>query len=280
MRAAIYTRVSREEQTRGLSLATQEQDARAFAERMGWDVVAVYSDEGVSGASRERPELSRLLAAAEADEFDAVLVRHTDRLSRDAAFALELSQRLMPVRIFPFGEGDQSSEENRFMYGIRALVAEDERSKTRERMMRGKAEAARLGRWHGGEAPFGTRAVPSPGGRGSVLEPDPDEAAALRRVWSWVVEDGVSVYEAARRLNAEGVTTRRGRRWTRANLGHLLRSQRLSGRSTSWGIGIEVPTPFSPPEFAALQEALGRGTARYSARGPASPYPLSGRIVG
>ena len=46
MRAAIYLRVSTDEQTTD----NQERELRATAERAGHEVVAVYRDAGISGA--------------------------------------------------------------------------------------------------------------------------------------------------------------------------------------------------------------------------------------
>jgi hypothetical protein len=55
VRVAIYSRVSTDHQT----TENQERELRAIANRMGWAVVKVYRDQGVSGAkSREnRPAL-------------------------------------------------------------------------------------------------------------------------------------------------------------------------------------------------------------------------------
>ena len=46
MRAAIYLRVSTDEQTTD----NQERELRAAAERMGHEIVAVYRDAGISGS--------------------------------------------------------------------------------------------------------------------------------------------------------------------------------------------------------------------------------------
>jgi hypothetical protein len=50
VRVAIYSRVSTDHQT----TENQERELHAIADRMGWTVVKVYRDQGVSGAkSRE-----------------------------------------------------------------------------------------------------------------------------------------------------------------------------------------------------------------------------------
>src|SRR5699024_12803728 len=52
----------------------------------------------------------------------------------------------------------------------------------------GKAAADALGRWTGGQAGYGARPVPNPGGAGTVLAEHPDEAATLRRMVAWMAE--------------------------------------------------------------------------------------------
>jgi DNA invertase Pin-like site-specific DNA recombinase len=56
-KAAIYVRVSTDRQT----LENQHQALRGVAERRGWEIVAVYTDAGISGAKgrAERPGLER-----------------------------------------------------------------------------------------------------------------------------------------------------------------------------------------------------------------------------
>ena len=71
-RAAIYLRVSTGEQTVG----NQRRELEAAAASRGWSVVAVYDEEGVSGAKgREgRPQLDLMLKDAVRRRFDVVMV--------------------------------------------------------------------------------------------------------------------------------------------------------------------------------------------------------------
>ncbi len=49
LRCALYPRVSTEEQfLHGLSLDAQRKDLTEYAQRMGYKIVGVYADEGVS----------------------------------------------------------------------------------------------------------------------------------------------------------------------------------------------------------------------------------------
>src|SRR5689334_9449296 len=86
-RAAIYTRVSTEDQTEGYGLDVQIERCRAQAVAKGWNVVAEFSDPGISGTkgANERPGLSALLEAAQKQEIDTVIVLALDRLGRKTA---------------------------------------------------------------------------------------------------------------------------------------------------------------------------------------------------
>ena len=64
-RAAIYTRVSSDDQVRGTSLDVQAKRCTEEAERNGWKILGVFPDEGVSShiAPEQRPQFARALAA-------------------------------------------------------------------------------------------------------------------------------------------------------------------------------------------------------------------------
>ena len=54
IRAVAYTRVSSEEQTKGVWLSMQAGRIRAYCVAERWEVVEVYSDPGISGAQQRR----------------------------------------------------------------------------------------------------------------------------------------------------------------------------------------------------------------------------------
>src|SRR5215212_5764528 len=83
-RAGIYLSVSTDDQAKGLSLETQEQDCRGFAHQRGWEVAEVYDDTR-SGALRIEagPGAMRLLADAKAGRIGAVVVWKYDRAFHD-----------------------------------------------------------------------------------------------------------------------------------------------------------------------------------------------------
>ncbi len=199
-RAAIYCRVSTDEQAReGMSLAAQERTLRARAAADGAEVVACFVD-AVSGAKNDRPEYVRMLAAATAGEIEAVYVWKLDRFGRDAEELLRARRMLgaAGVRLISATEGE---DESTLVFGVRALVAQEEREKIAERTAHSLREIARDGRYPWGLPPYGYRLVD---GR---LEVVPAEAEIVRRIFREYL-DGKGDTAVTRSLRADNLRTR------------------------------------------------------------------------
>src|SRR5688500_17490508 len=85
LKAAIYARVSTEDQAERATIENQIDACTRYAGQQGWDVVAQFRDEGVSGAVPldERTQGAALLAGAARHEFDRVIMLSVDRLTRN-----------------------------------------------------------------------------------------------------------------------------------------------------------------------------------------------------
>jgi DNA invertase Pin-like site-specific DNA recombinase/DNA-binding CsgD family transcriptional regulator len=95
--AAIYVRVSSEEQVQGYSLSAQERAAEAYCTAHGWDIVGIYRDEGRSARTdnvAKRPSFASLLDDADAGHFDVIVVHKNDRFARNRRIAFETFDRL------------------------------------------------------------------------------------------------------------------------------------------------------------------------------------------
>ena len=58
-RAAVYCRLSKDDDLQGesASIANQCDMLEKYCEKQGWEVVAVYQDDGFTGLNMERPDL-------------------------------------------------------------------------------------------------------------------------------------------------------------------------------------------------------------------------------
>ena len=150
-RAALYLRVSTDDQT----VANQERELRAVAERAGWQVTAVYKDEGISGAKGrdKRPGLDAMLKAATRREHDVVLAWSVDRLGRSLQDLVAMLSDLHAVGIDLYLHQqaiDTTTPAGKALFQMMGVFAEFERSMIRERvksgMARAKAQGKRLGK--------------------------------------------------------------------------------------------------------------------------------------
>ncbi|HZA24199.1 MAG TPA: recombinase family protein, partial [Dehalococcoidia bacterium] len=80
--AAIYTRVSTLDQQGGASLTTQKADCARYAEASGMIVTHEYLDVQ-SGLKSDRAQYQAMLRAAQAGEFQRIIVWKMDRFGRD-----------------------------------------------------------------------------------------------------------------------------------------------------------------------------------------------------
>ena len=89
-KAAIYLRVSTEEQRERQSIDTQREFGTKYTDLHQLPVQDVYADDGVSGTVplEKRPAGQRILEAARRGEFNQLLVYKLDRLGRDTRLIL------------------------------------------------------------------------------------------------------------------------------------------------------------------------------------------------
>ena len=102
MRAALYARVSTEEQTEGYSIDAQTRACRDYAKALGWVIVAEYIDEGKSARTEDikrRPKFKEMMEAVRRREVDVVMVHKLDRFSRNLRVTLESFEELSKLGI-------------------------------------------------------------------------------------------------------------------------------------------------------------------------------------
>src|SRR2546425_6670388 len=92
--AAVYARVSTEDQGKGLSIPTQIENCQKPAAHGGYTVpdTHVLIDEGISGTTMDRPSLRKLRDLVNTKAIAAVTVIDPDRLSRNLGHQLLLAE--------------------------------------------------------------------------------------------------------------------------------------------------------------------------------------------
>lgn len=212
IRAAIYLRVSTEEQARsGLGIEAQRDRTTAAVHVRDWHMADEYADEGISGAKDEkkRPGLARLLADCEAGKIDAVVFLDLSRLGRRTLLILDLVDRLakMGVQLVSCKENlDTSTAMGKAMLGFIAVLAQMERDLASERTRAALAEAGKRTGDKGGGVPYGYRRV------NGIIHVEEHEAVVVRQIFLWRM-NGASMREIAFCLQDRGIAPGGGAKW-------------------------------------------------------------------
>jgi DNA invertase Pin-like site-specific DNA recombinase len=159
LRFAALPRVStvRQEQ-QGESLRTQRADIERDVARLGGSIVVWYGGQEHGTPGWEKQQLGRLLRDATKGKFDALMVTHTDRWSRDNAQNKEGLEvfRSHGIRFFVGTmEMNLFDPQHCFILGMSAEVGEFIASQQSKKSIENKIARARRGVPSNGRLPFG-----------------------------------------------------------------------------------------------------------------------------
>ncbi len=273
IRAAIYARVSSDQQAERHTIDSQVEALLARAAADGHEVAPElrFLDDRHSGASLIRPALERLRDLAAMGAIDLIYVHAPDRLARSyahqAVLVEEFGRAGTEVAFLnrPIGQ----TPEDTLLLQLQGMFAEYERTRIAERSRRGKRHRAQAGSVSVlARAPYGYRYVGREAGGGAAyFEVAETEAEVVRRIFRWVGEERVSLSAVCRRLFKAGVPSPTGKaQWGRSTVWTLLTSSAYVGQAV---FGKTASAPWRPP----LRPARGRAPIpkRPSRRVPAPP---------
>jgi site-specific DNA recombinase len=315
--AAIYARVSSEQQREEKTIASQTAALIEFAKTRNLEVPKewVFEDEGYSGATLERPGLERVRDLAAEGQIQTVLAYSPDRLSRRYAYQILLIEELAKhgVETVFVNAPQGTSAEDQLLVQFQGMIAEYERAQILERSRRGKRHRAKSGEVSVlSGAPYGYRYVRKTEETPAFYQVIDAESRVVKRVYEMYTAKNLSIGEITRRLNAQKVPTRKhGSRWERSTVWAMLRNpayrgaasfgktrvagrvrvtramRRRGGFVSSDSVGherpreewIEIPVPalVSEESFARAQELLQENKIR-SRRRTITPSVVQGLV--
>ncbi len=277
MHAAIYVRVSTDDQARhGYSLAEQKEACRQRAVSLGAYSIIEYADEGISGSRLDRPGLDSLREAVKNGQVDVIIVRDPDRLSRKLAHQLLVTEEFEKAGVnLEFLDFDwKDTPEGRLFYSIRGAIAEYEREKIRDRMVRGKNQKAKQGGVPIGFYAYGYSYDPE---KGKVYVNE-NEAPVAKDVFTWFVNEDIGMNGIAKRLNTAGTPTRKGKGiWHRNVIRQILVNPVYKGQWRYKEYTIRVPALVEAEVWEKAQRKL-KEARRLWAGKSRNEYLLSGII--
>jgi site-specific DNA recombinase len=246
--AAVYARISSDQEGLGLGVQRQLEDCRKLAADRGWTVAEEYTDNDVSAYSgKPRPAYARMLADLAAGERDAVIVYNLDRLHRrpiELENFVALCEREGVTNVATVtADIDLGNDDGLFMARMLAAFAAKESGRRSARIKRKNDQIAATGMPHGGShRPFGydiSRMV--------VLNA---EAVIIRQVVDRFLA-GESSRSLATWMQESGVSTVSGKPWRTPTLNAILASGRIAGLREHRG---EIVGPAAWPAIITTDE--------------------------
>ena len=208
MKAAIYCRLSKEDETRtGESESIQNQKSMLlqYAMEQGFELYQIYSDEDYSGIDRNRPAFNAMIQAASEHRFDVVLAKTQSRFTRD----MELVEKYLHGKFIEWGvrfiavvdhvdTDDTANKKSRQINGlINEWYLEDLSANVRSVLNHKRKE----GQYIASFALYGYQKAPDAKGK---LVIDPEAAEVVKRIFALALS-GMGAHKIAQILNEEGV---------------------------------------------------------------------------
>lgn len=235
--AAVYTRVSSDQQKENKTIESQVEALVNFAKERGYVVPEeyIFKDEGYSGAVLVRPGLERVRDLSAEGHIQAILVYSPDRLSRNYAYQVVLTDELQAngTEVLFINSPKAETPEEALLLQFQGMIAEYERAMIKERSRRGKRHKARSGIINVlSGAPFGYHYIRKTESANARYEINPQEATVVQRIYRLYTEEMKSIGEITKYLNKNKIPTRKGiSRWERSTVWGLLRNPAYTGKA-------------------------------------------------
>ena len=206
MRAALYARVSSEEQTEGYSIDAQRRAFETLVKSKGWTKYGEYIDEGKSARSDnigKRPAFKQMIAHALASNFDILVVHKLDRFSRNIRTTLEYFDKLSKAGVTFLSINEQMDFSTPWgglaltlLGGLAQFYSDNLSQETKKGWHERRAQGL-----YCGLLPFGAIK-----GEDGIPIPHPDTYPGLAMSFEFAAQ-GKSDKEVAQALNAAGYRT-------------------------------------------------------------------------
>lgn len=241
----LYARTSTGRQEKEETIESQiaeikeriKQDGNVLVENL------VFVDDGWSGEIFERPRLDAMRDAVAKKELQVLYVYDRGRLSRKFAYQEVIIDEFTEkeVEFVTLHDVRAETPEEHVLQAMQGVFHEYERIKIAERMRRGKLYKARSGKVVHGPAPYGYTYIYKTKEKDCHFVINQKEAEVIRKIFTWIAEEYLTINKVIKRLYEEGINPRKGRRpvWTNGPLSRMVRNEAYIG-TTYYNKGYAV----------------------------------------
>lgn len=221
---AIYCRQSVDKKD-SISIEQQEQACVAFS--LG-NEYKVFKDKGFTGANTNRPAFVEMMSQVRSKQVTKVIVYKVDRISRSLQDFVGIYSEFEKygVEFVSCNEQfDTSNAMGKATLQIIMVFAELERSMIQKRVHDNFYERGKKGLFLAGVAPFGFQKAPVTidGIHTHMLQADEEQIETVRMIYADYLLTR-SLGAVVKKVNASGISTNRGKRFSSVTIARLLRN--------------------------------------------------------
>ena len=218
-RVAAYARVSSDKDAAFHSLEAQTEYYQNYiAARPDWELVAIYSDNGISGTTIHRPEFQRMLQDCREGKIDLIITKSVTRFARNTIILLETIRELKKIGVECYFEKEDMhsiSPDGELLLTLLAMYAEEEARSASENQKWRIQKLYDQGKPAGGHT-FGYRLA------GERFEVVPEEAEIVKEIFRLYLS-GMGYSKIARTLIERHGT------WSVASVRNILLNEKYAG---------------------------------------------------
>lgn len=225
LRVAAYARVSRAQDASFHSLGAQTDYYEKYINmHPGWELVGIYSDNGISGTQIKRPEFQRMIQDCREGKIDLVVTKSVTRFARNTVVLLDTIRELKSLGIDCYFEKENMhsiSPDGELLLTLLAMYAEEEARSVSENIrwkVRKKFEAGQV--WSGGI--FGYRYVDG------MLVVVPEEAEIVKQIFSDYLS-GMGLVAISRKYVESYPVSSKHYKWTPSSIRYILTNEKYAG---------------------------------------------------
>lgn len=227
LRVAAYCRVSTDSDAQLESLDAQKTHYENYINgREDWEFAGLYFDEGISGTKKEkRPALLQMIADCKAGKIDFVITKSISRFARNTTDCLEMVRKLLELDIPIYFEKENlntSSMESELFLAILSSMAEGESTSISENSKWSIQRRFKNGTFKLSYPPYGYD------WDGEQMVINPDQAKTVRWIFEQVLS-GKGTHAISEELNANGIPTKKGGRWTPTTVRGMISNEKYTG---------------------------------------------------
>src|SRR6476620_4317647 len=201
--AVIYARVSSKEQEKeGYSIAAQLKLLNEYSTAQGFTIAQEYVDVETAKHSGRIAFGEMVSLLTKKASTGILLVEKTDRLYRNLKDWVTLDELDLEIHLVKEGVilSRESRSSEKFMHGIKVLMAKNYIDNLSEEARKGMQEKAEQGIWPT-KTPLGYRNITGPDSK-KIIAADPDVAPLIAKLFEWYSRGDISLREAARKVHA------------------------------------------------------------------------------